>query len=237
MDDSLSLVASVSEPQKDDMDIQSDLLPPPPKGEAPTDTPVIIKNLKTKEQIEEIWQLYVDSSASLGSGGVGLLLVNPGGAKMEYAIKLDFPVTNNEAEYEALLSGLKLAKSVMATKVRAHTDSQLVESQFSGEFTTKGPALIKYLEQLKKTAQSFTEFSLSRIPRTMNERADVLSKLASASGSIDTHSVVLMTSKRPSISIDPSPTKVMVIGEVDDWRTDVVKYLVDYILPSDKADA
>ena len=49
MDDSLSLVAQISEPQKDNMDAQSDLLPPPPEGEAPRDTPIIIKNLRTKE--------------------------------------------------------------------------------------------------------------------------------------------------------------------------------------------
>ena len=71
----------------------------------------------------------------------------------------------------------------------------------------------------------------------MNERADVLSKLASASGSIDTRLVVLMTSKQPSIYMDLSPTSVMIIGETNDWRTDVVKYLVDDILPADKADA
>ena len=67
--------------------------------------------------------MYVDGSASLGSRRVGLLLVSPEGAELEYAIKLDFTVTNNEAEYEALLSGLKLAKSVMTKKVQAHTDS------------------------------------------------------------------------------------------------------------------
>ena len=80
-----------------------------------------------------------------------MLLISPERAELKYAIKLDFSVTNNEAEYEALFSGLKLAKSVMARKVQAYTDSQLVESQFSGEFTTKGPVLIKYLENLKKT--------------------------------------------------------------------------------------
>ena len=74
-------------------------------------------------------------------------------ARNDYAVSLDFKVTNNEAEYEALLVGLRLAKSLQIQKLKAYTDSQLVEAQFSGTFATKGPSMIKYLKLLKQKSQ------------------------------------------------------------------------------------
>ena len=68
---------------------------------------------------------------------------------MEYAIRLDFLVTNNDAEYEAVLAGLKMTKGVMVQKIEVCIDSQLVALQFSGEFKVEGPSMIKYSELLK----------------------------------------------------------------------------------------
>lgn len=45
---------------------------------------------------------------------------------MEYAVSLHFKVTNNEAEYEAILGGLKMARAVLAKEIEVQTDSQLV---------------------------------------------------------------------------------------------------------------
>lgn len=96
-------------------------------------TKEVLAVLEERNSIDEYWELYVDGSASVGtsaSGGAGVYLKSPNGAEMEYAIRLNFQVTNNGAEYEALLAGLTMAKSVMAKKIRAYTDSQLVALQF-----------------------------------------------------------------------------------------------------------
>ncbi|KAL2226195.1 UNVERIFIED_CONTAM: Retrovirus-related Pol polyprotein from transposon gypsy [Sesamum indicum] len=58
---------------------------------------------------EEGWMLHVDGSSTLGTGGEGTLLQGPGSVGIEVATKLDSPTTNNEAEYEALTMGLKMA--------------------------------------------------------------------------------------------------------------------------------
>ena len=59
---------------------------------------------------------------------------------------LDFPTTNNEAEYEALVAGLDLTKAVEAMSVVIHCDSQVVTNQVNGDYECKGKMMKKYLE-------------------------------------------------------------------------------------------
>lgn len=65
------------------------------------------------------WVLYVDGSSSKEGSGAGLLIVNPNGEEMEYALRFDFEATNNEAEYEALIAGLSLARKLGAQQIIA----------------------------------------------------------------------------------------------------------------------
>ena len=58
--------------------------------------------------------------------GVGLQLKAPTRERVEQAIRLDFPVSNNETEYEAILAGIDLAQSVSSEKLLIRSDSQLV---------------------------------------------------------------------------------------------------------------
>ena len=64
-------------------------------------------------------------------------------------IRLDFPTTNNEAEYEALIAGLDLAKAAGATNMVMYCDSQVVTSQVNGDYECKNEQMKKYLEQVK----------------------------------------------------------------------------------------
>ena len=61
-------------------------------------------------------------------------------------MRLDFPTTNNEAEYEALVVGLNLAKAVRATSVVIHYDSQVVANQVNGDCKCKGERMKRYLD-------------------------------------------------------------------------------------------
>ena len=65
-------------------------------------------------------------------------------------VRLDFPTTNNEAEYETLVAGLDLAKAVGAARVVIHYDSQVVTNQVNGDYECKGERMKKYLEQVKR---------------------------------------------------------------------------------------
>ena len=73
----------------------------------------------------------------------------PEGDKIKCMIRLDFPTTNTEAEYEALVAGLDLAKAAGAENVIIHCDSQVITSQINGEFECRNERMKKYLEELK----------------------------------------------------------------------------------------
>ncbi|XP_030955724.1 uncharacterized protein LOC115977839 [Quercus lobata] len=78
------------------------------------------------------WVVHVDGSSTLYAGGIGVVLQSPEGDKLKYKARLQYQTTNNEVEYEALLKGLELAKSVEADSVLVMGDSQLVIGQVNG---------------------------------------------------------------------------------------------------------
>ena len=101
------------------------------------------------------------------------------GDKIECMIRLDFPTTNNEVEYEALLVGLDLAKAASAENMVVHYDFQVVTSQINGGYECKNERMKRYLEEVKNRISSL-EVRFIQIPREENECADRLVKAASA---------------------------------------------------------
>lgn len=75
------------------------------------------------EATEATWMLYADVSSTSKSVGGGIILVTLEGTELEYAIRFEFKATNNEAEYEALLTGLWLARALRARQVIVKSDS------------------------------------------------------------------------------------------------------------------
>ena len=79
----------------------------------------------------------MDGLSTQHVGGIGIILQSLEGDHLEYAVRLQFQTTNNETEYEALLQGLKLAKSLEADLVLVQGDSQLVIGQVNGTCEAK----------------------------------------------------------------------------------------------------
>ena len=94
-------------------------------------------------------------------------------------VHLNFPATNNESEYEALIAGLNLAKAAGAARVVIHCDSQVITNQINGDYKCKGERMKKYLDQVKARMDDL-EAKIIQIPRRENQRADCLAKTASA---------------------------------------------------------
>ena len=69
------------------------------------------------------WSIHTDGSSNRQAEGAGVVLLSPEGDMVECMVRLDFPTTNNEAEYEALVAGLDLAKAAGATNVVIYYDS------------------------------------------------------------------------------------------------------------------
>ncbi|XP_074323201.1 uncharacterized protein LOC141660138 [Apium graveolens] len=94
------------------------------------------------------WKLYVEGSSTAERSGAGLILISPEGFTIQQAITFTFKATNNQAEYEALLSGLRLTKSLGVNKMVIYSDSQIVVKQTSGEYIAKDPELAQYQERV-----------------------------------------------------------------------------------------
>ena len=91
-------------------------------------------------------------------------------------IRLDFPTTNNEAKYEALVAGLDLARAVGATSIVIYCDSQVITNQINGDYECKGKRMKLYLNQVKKRVDDL-EARIIQIPRGENEQADRFAKV------------------------------------------------------------
>ncbi|KAJ8478153.1 hypothetical protein OPV22_021880 [Ensete ventricosum] len=126
------------------------------------------------------WTLYIDGSANSERGGIGLVLKDPSGHIYKYALRLGFKATNNEAEYEALLFGLKVTAELGAEDIEIFTNSQLVAGQVNGEFETREAAMIKYIAEARRVTGRFRRCTITKISRAENTHANALARLASS---------------------------------------------------------
>ena len=124
----------------------------------------------------------------LGGGG-GVVLLSLEGDVVECMVRLDFPTTNNEVEYEALVAGLDLTRAAGATSVVIYCDSQVITNQVNGDYECKGERMKRYLDQVKRRVDD-PQAKIVKIPRGENEQADHLAKAASAKH-MTTHGNVL----------------------------------------------
>ncbi|KAK0575700.1 hypothetical protein LWI29_005397 [Acer saccharum] len=181
------------------------------------------------------WQLRVDGSSNTHGSGAGVVLTTPEGDSIECALRFDFKATNNQAEYEALIAGLKISTVLGADEVEIFNDSQVVVNQVLDEYQAKDESMITYLELAKELLERFKEYRIVHVPREENEKADALAKLASATINIWPNNISMIRLLQPSIV----KTKKVgaVFGERNSWITPIKEYLVNDVLPSDPLEA
>jgi len=122
----------------------------------------------------------MDGSSNEKGSGAGIILEGPGDLTLEQSIRFEFKTSNNQAEYEALIAGLRLARDIGVRNLRCKTDSQLVTSQMNGEYQTRESLLQKYYGIARNLILQFDEVHIIHVPRTENDKADLLFKLASS---------------------------------------------------------
>ena len=125
-----------------------------------------IKDDEPKEEEEQTskWTTHIDGSSMKNAGRIGVILESPEGDIIKWAIRLQYPTTNNEAEYEALLTGLKLAKALGATELDVCSDSQLIVGQINGDYKAKEERMQQYLNLVQHQISQFQEVKLNCIP-------------------------------------------------------------------------
>ncbi|XP_071739546.1 uncharacterized protein [Rutidosis leptorrhynchoides] len=191
---------------------------------------IITPTIETKE-----WKLFIDGASSSDGSGVGLMLINPEGQEFTYTLRFEFSTTNNEAEYEALLAGLRIAKEIKIEHLQAFVDSQLVANQVLGIFEARQPIIQLYLSKVRELVESFRSFTIEHVRRSQNKKADALSKLASITfAHLAKEVLVEVLEKR---SIEAQEVHDLIIKEENTWMKPLREYLELGILPEDKKEA
>ncbi|GJU13965.1 reverse transcriptase domain-containing protein [Tanacetum coccineum] len=209
--------------------ILADFIVERPKEESP-DVP------KTEpKEILEPWTLFTDGSSCIDGSGARLILTNPEGVEFTYAMRFRFEATNNEAEYEALIAGLRIAEQIGVKNLQANVDSRLVANQVNGSYVAKESGMVQYLKKVKGLTRNFKEFSIKQVPQSENKKANALSKIASTSFAHISKQVLMEELKEKSLN--EKEVLVVVDEEGHTWMTPVYEYLTKEILPEDKKKA
>lgn len=111
------------------------------------------------------WTLYVDGASGRTVSGASVVLEGPNRFLMEHSLIFKFKASNNQAEYEALLAGLQLAKDMGARRVTCRTDSQLVVGQMNGDFQVREDHLLRFYHQASSLVWDFESMKIQHIPR------------------------------------------------------------------------
>ncbi|GKB31674.1 reverse transcriptase domain-containing protein [Tanacetum coccineum] len=152
------------------------------------------------EELPEPWTLFADGSSCIDGSGAGLILTTPEGVEFTYAMRFRFENTNNEAEYEALIAGLRIAEQMGVKNLQAKVDSRLVANQVNGSYVAKESGMVKYLKKVKTLASNFKEFSIKQVSRSKKKKADAQSKIASTSFAHLSKQVLVEELKEKSIN-------------------------------------
>ena len=121
---------------------------------------------------KELWTIHTDGSSTQKRGGKGVVITSPEGDVLKYGVQLKFPVTNNEAEYEAILTGLRIAWALKAKNILLSSDSQLVIGQVKGDFEAKETRMQKYLKLMNQLVSHFDHVEFVQIPQEQNTEAN-----------------------------------------------------------------
>ncbi|GJW96992.1 reverse transcriptase domain-containing protein [Tanacetum coccineum] len=119
-----------------------------------------------QKDYKEEWVLYTDGASSVKGAGAGLVLISPTKMEYTYALRLNFESTNNQAEYEALLAGLRIAKKMGVQSLFVNVDSKLVASQINENYEACKENMIRYLSKAKDSKTS----KFKTYPKTKTKR-------------------------------------------------------------------
>ncbi|XP_070028847.1 uncharacterized protein [Nicotiana sylvestris] len=124
------------------------------------------------------WKLFFDGAANMKDIGIRAVLISETGHHYLVTAQLRFYCTNNMAEYEACILGLRLAVDIGVEEVLVLGDSDLLVHQIQGEWEIWDLKLIPYRQCLHDLCQLFRLVEFRNIPRIHNEVADALATLA-----------------------------------------------------------
>src|SRR5438045_659791 len=185
--------------------------------------------------------MYFDGSLMIEGAGAGIMLISPTGERLKYVLQIHFPTSNNAAEYEALLHGLRIAISLGIRRLAVRGDSKLVVNQVQKEYSCTSMKMLAYCQEVRKLEGTFDGLELTHLLRNDNNEADELAKMGSRWATIPT-GVFVQQLHQPTISEEPAepaeePPEAEVFMINPEWTTLYLNYLLNDELPEDRAEA
>ncbi|RVW48156.1 Gag-Pol polyprotein [Vitis vinifera] len=156
------------------------------------------------------------------------------GEHLEQVIRLGFPASNNEAEYETILSGLDLALTLSVFKLWVYSDSQLIVRHVQKEYEAKDARMARYLTKIRDTLQRFPEWTIEKFRRIENGRTDTLASIAASLPIKETIFFSIHVQANSSVA-ETSTCNAITASQPDDqeWTNDIIQYLRTDTLPED----
>ncbi|XP_019181978.1 PREDICTED: uncharacterized protein LOC109177132 [Ipomoea nil] len=195
----------------------------------------------SEDGLGEWWEMHTDRAASRQHCGGGVMLITPEGFRLYYALSYLFPTSNNEAEYEAVVNGLRLAKALGVKRLRIKTDSRLVVGHIFGTCETKNARMTMYKAKAVEMLKELVAYKIEYISRTDNVEADILSKIALEG--VPDHLIKICQKEelsRPSIEETPLEVQQVACEEWDReknpemfWINDIRRFKETGELPED----
>jgi ribonuclease HI len=189
----------------------------------------------------EHWVMYFDGSLNLEGAGAGVLLISPMGEQLKYVLQIFWKVSNNEAEYEALLHGRRLAASLGIKRLLVYGDSAVVINQVNKSLDHNKENMDAYCLEVRKLENKFYGLEFHHVVRDNNVAVDVLPNLGSTRAQVPA-GVFVHELHAPSIPEPALPTtdpahplagqEVMMIDV--NWREPFIDYIRKQKVPSDK---
>jgi ribonuclease HI len=203
--------------------------------------------------------MYFDGLLMKTEAGAGLLFISPLEKHVRYVIRLHFPASNNVAEYEALVNGLRIAIELGVRRLDARDDSQLVIDQVMKNSHCRDQKMEAYYDEVRRLEDKFYVLELNHVSRRYNETADELAKIASGRTTVPLN-VFSRDIYQPSVNLNGAPEPEGTSAQLEvpsaaecealrieierngvtpnlNWQTPYLEYLLRGELPLDKAEA
>jgi hypothetical protein len=152
--------------------------------------------------------------------------------------------TNNIAEYEAVILGLRKLRALGVTTCIVKTDSKVVAGQVEKEYSAKDPALMQYLTAVRSLEKQFKGFTLQHMDHARNKEADALAKAAAKGETVPSdvfyHVIGTPAVRNPEglqVTNDTEGHRIVNLIMIEDWRAPITLYLQGHYHPSDVNEA
>jgi ribonuclease HI len=142
--------------------------------------------------------MYFDGSLNIDGAGAGVLFISPTNEQLRYVLIIYFPASNNAAEYEACLHGMRIAVELGVKCLHVYGDSALVINQLNKDWDTTSEKMDAYCKEIRKLEGKFYGIEYTHVVRDKNQEVDELSKLGSSRAQVP-HGVFVQDLVKSSI--------------------------------------